>query len=207
MRVRASLTILLAALTTIAACEEDAVTPPPEKQPTWWLEPNSMNLGILVLDYLSYEFEGGRVDHYAPCDSCDRDSLPFEQIYEPPLDVGSVTFRYTETAETLLFASVIFMGNGTIKIPHEFLSPLEFRSVTTRPDSPLSVEYFDNVGRDEPSAEADTAWSRVRCLDVVKEFATLPYRVGIYWHNSGSGPTNPPPDSWVIFLYRGRLKP
>jgi hypothetical protein len=162
-----------------------------------------MNLGILVLDYLTYDFEGGRVDHYARCDSCDRDSLPFEQICEPPSDIGSVTFRYSETGDTLLYASVIWSGVGQIEYPREFLSPSSFTRVNELPDLPIRFEYFYNGSKTQPYAEAEAAWFRVRTLDVVRDFATSEYRVGIYWHNAVAAEAASEFDSWVIFLYRG----
>jgi hypothetical protein len=203
-RVKLSLVLVLAFLTCLTACEEEAVTPPTEKEPAWWLEPDSMNLGILVLDYLSYDLKGGRVDHYAPCDTCDRDSLPFEHIFEPPMDIGSVTFRYTETGETLLYASVIYIGNGYIEYPAEFLPPTEFKRVKATPDPPASFEYFQNGGKVAPFAEADTAWSRVWCTDLVESFALSSYRVGIYKHTARSGSPDPALDSWVVFVHQGR---
>jgi hypothetical protein len=205
IRVRFGLLVVLATLMCMTACEEDTVSPPPEEKPTWSLEPDSMNLGILVLDYLSYELKGGRVDHYALCDSCDRDSLPFEQIYEPPNDYGSVTFRYTETGDTLLYASVIWIGPGRIEYPRKFLPASIFTRVNDLPDAPLSIEYFYNSRKTQPFAEGEAAWFRVRTLDVVREFATSPYRVGVYWHIARDGEFVPELDSWVVFLYRGRL--
>lgn len=201
---RRTLAILFAVLLSITACEEDSVSPPPEERPAWWLEPDSMNLGILLLDYVTYDFEGGWVGHFAPCDTCDRDSLPFEHIFEPPLDVGSVTFRYTETAETLLYASVVYIGIGIIKTPGDFLPPSEFKRVPVSLEAPISIEYFSNGGRRAPYADADTAWSRVRCLDLVRDFASASYRVGIYRHNACSGSSEPALDTWVVFVYRGR---
>jgi len=202
---RRSLALILVLLVGMTACDEDSVCPPPDSKPGWWLDPDSMNLGILVLDYLSYEFEGGRVDHFVLCDTCDRDSLPFEQIYDPPSDEGSVTFRYTETADTLLYATVTNMGPGWIEYPRELLPPSDFTRVNGLPNPPLSIEYFYNNRKTPPYAEADAAWLRVRTLDVVSEFATSPYRVGIYWHNGWAGDDVLEMDSWVVFLYRGRL--
>jgi hypothetical protein len=201
-RILAVMLVLLAGLT---ACEEDSVSPPPDENPKWWLEPDSMNLGILVLDYLTYEFEGGRVDHFALCDTCDRDSLPLEQTYEPPNDVGNIVFRYSGTQDTVLHATEVWAGTGRIKYPREFLPPSDFARTVELPSPPLSIEYYHNSGKTELYAEADTAWFRVRGLDVVKEFATEPYRVGIYWHRARAAVWEPGSDSWVVFLYRGRI--
>jgi hypothetical protein len=197
---RRILALVFVLLISIMACEDDSVSPPPE--PTWWLEPDSVNIGILVLDYLTYEFEGGWVGHFSPCNSCGQDSLPFEQIYEPPLDLGSVTFRLKETGDTLLYASVVWMGPGRIEYPDEFLPPSDFHRLGRLPNAPLGIEYFYNDGKAQPYAEADSAWSSVRNLDIMGEFASLPYRVGVYWHGARYANPDPERDSWVIFIYR-----
>jgi hypothetical protein len=187
-----------------AGCEEDSVSPPPAKQRAWWLEPDSMNLGILVLDRATYDLEGGRIDHFALCDTCDRDSLPFEHFYRPPVDFGDVTFTYTHTGDTLLYATTIWAGQGHIEYPAKFLLPSEFEELPWRFAGPLSIEYFYNSGKTDPFAAADTAWSLVASLDIVGEFAKSEYRVGVYLHNSDATDPDPEPDSWVIFLYRGQ---
>lgn len=198
---RRILTVLFVLLISIVACEDDPVSPPPDEEPTWWLDPDSTNIGILVLDYLTYEFEGGWVGHFSPCNGCGQDSLPFEQIYEPPLDLGSVTFRYKETGDTLLYASIVWMADGRIIYPSELLPPNNFHPLGVMPDAPVGIEYFHNDGKTQPYAKADSAWSSMRNLDIVGEFASSRYRVGVYWY----GPTAPGEDferdRWVIFLY------
>jgi hypothetical protein len=207
MRARAAPVILLAALTVIAACEEDTVSPPAENNTTWWLEPDSTNLGILVLDYLSYDLEGGRLDHYAACDDCDRDSIPFQLIYRPPIDLGYITFVYTHTGDTVLHATTVWGGRGKIEFPDQFLPSSEFELLPWRFAAPMSVEYFVNSRKTDPFETADTAWSRVASLDIVGEFARSDYRVGIYHHGASHATYDPAYDSWVIFLYRGRSEP
>jgi hypothetical protein len=204
MGARVGLTILLIALVAIMACEDDTVSPPPKEKPSWWLEPDSMNLGILVLDYLTYEFIGGRVDHYALCDTCDRDSLPFEVIYNFPLDFGDITFRYTETGDTILYATTVWNGWGQIEYPGEFLPIRDFEWLPWRFAPPISIEYFNNEGKTTGWARADTAWSRAASMDVAAEFAKLDYRVGIYAYGAASAPAIPELNRWVLFLYRGR---
>jgi hypothetical protein len=201
-RILAVMLVLLAGLT---ACEEDSVSPPPGENPKWWLEPDSMNLGILVLDYLTYEFEGGRVDHFALCDTCDRDSLPFEVIYNPPVDFGDVTFRYTHTGDTILYATTVWNGWGEIEYPREFLPPSDFERLPWRFAPPLSFEYYNNTGKKDPFASADSAWSRIASMDIVGEFAKSDYRVGIYAYGAASAPAIPERNKWVIFLYKKRF--
>ena len=207
MGARVWLAILLVALVAIVACEDDTVSPPPEKKPSWWLEPDSMNLGILVLDQLTYEFLGGRVDHYDLCDGCDLDSLPFEVISNPPVDFGDVTFRYTHTGDTVLYATTVWNGWGEIQHPAEFLSPSEFEKLPWRFAPPGSVEYFYNDGKTAPFASGDSAWLRVASMDIVGEFAKTDYRVGIYAYAASHAVLYPQHDRWVIFLYRGHVGP
>jgi hypothetical protein len=202
---KTNLAILCVVMLGFFACEDESVSPRPEKQPTWWLEPDSMNLGILVLDYHSYEFIGGRVDHYALCDTCDRDSLPFQVIYNPPLDFGDITFKYTYTGDTLLYATTVWNGWGQIEYPPEFLPPSDFERLPWRFAPPISFEYYNNGGKRAPFASADTAWSRIASMDIVGEFARSDYRVGIYIYAAGSGVLYPTPDRWVVFLHRGRI--
>lgn len=205
MGLRRTLAILFAVLLSMTACEEDSVSPPPEDKPAWWLEPDSMNLGILVLDYVTYEFMGGRVDHFALCDTCDRDSLPLEVIYNPPVDFGDITFRYTHTGDTVLYATVVWNGWGTIEYPAEFLPPSEFERLPWIFAPPMSFEYYYNGGRTDPFEAADTAWSRVASLDIVGEFAKSDYRVGVYLHEASAGSPYRDEDHWVVYLYKKRL--
>jgi hypothetical protein len=198
--------LLVGLVVMVTACE-DAVSPPPNDEPTWSLEPDSMNLGILVLDYLTYEFIGGRVDHYAPCDTCDRNGLPFEVIYNPPVDYGDITFRYIHTGDTLLYATTVWNGWGQIEYPEELLGSSAFEWLAWRFAPPTSVQYYINSGEREPWADADTAWSRVAPMNVVGEFAKSNYRVGIFYYGAANMPM---PyalyyNRWVIFLYRARI--
>ncbi len=197
---------VLLAVALLAGCEDSVVQVVPPGPSPWVLEPDSMNLGILILDFLSYEFEGGRLDYFPPCDSCDLDSLPFDQIYNSPNDFGDITFKYTETGDTLLHATVIWGGSGRIVYPSEFAAPERFTRTSPPLQSPVSVEYFFNDAKTSPYAKADTAWQQVKTLDIVREFSRSEYRVGIYRHRAWSGGTYPTPDSWVIFLYKGRCQ-
>ncbi|MFQ5512773.1 MAG: hypothetical protein ACE5EO_13120 [Candidatus Krumholzibacteriia bacterium] len=197
---RAAVLAILLVVAVLGGCE-DAVVIPPGPSP-WVLKPDSMNLGILILDFLSYEFEGGRLDYFPPCDSCDVDSLPFEQIYNPPVDLGDITFRYTETGDTLLYATTIWGGSGRIVYPSEFLATERFIRTWPPLRPPVRMEYFFNDARTTRFARADTAWQHAKTLDVVREFSSAEYRVGVYLHGARSADPDPTLNSWVIFLYR-----
>jgi len=172
------LAIVLSLILSLAACDDDKLTLPIADRPVWSFEPDSMNIGILLIDYLTGDLLGGRVDHFAPCDSCDRDSLPVTVLYVPPMDIGSSTFIYTGTQDTLLYIQTNWSAPPEIRYP-QFLPPTAFQELPWRFAPPLKVEYFGGAGRTDPINNADIAWSHIESLDVVGEFAKSAYRVGI----------------------------
>ena len=204
------LTVCIVCLVGAAAfgCGDEATRPDAGGDDRWPIDPNSMNLAVLVSDYLTYEFEMGTLDCYPPCASCDEDSLPFDVIYHPPGDFGDITFRYTETGDTLFFGTIIWMGHGGIKYPSHFSDSDEFEKVPDLPEDPTSIEYF---GAYPPSyekafkAKADSAWQHVKTLDIVAEFAKAPYRLGIYMYPPVQGVFDPAAAKWIMFFYQGKI--
>jgi len=165
-----------------------------------------MNLAVLVSDYSTYEFEEGTLNYYPPCASCDQKGLPFDLIYNPPGDFGDIAFKYSENGDTLFYGTIVWMGHGAISYPTDFYDKSEFEWMSSRPNAPASIEYFDVFGSDRETfkAKADSAWQRVRSLDIVAEFAKTEYRVGIYMYPPSVGVFDPSVAKWVIFVYRGR---
>lgn len=191
----------------IFGCNSGTTSPGAGNNARWTLSPDSMNLAVLVSDYLSFEFEMGTLDYYPPCVSCDENGLPFNMIYHATGDFGDVTFEYTVTKDTLFYGTVIWMGHGAIGYPLEFHDAGEFERLADSPKDPLSVEYFweyPPTYEEEFKAKADTAWQHVKTLDIVAEFAKAEYRVGIYMYPPVQGVFDPNAAKWIIFLYRGR---
>jgi hypothetical protein len=163
-----------------------------------------MNIAILLVDDLTGDLLGGRVDHFAPCDRCDQDSLPVSVLYKPPMiDIGSSTFVYTGTGDTLLDIEVHYSSADRIKYP-QFLPPTVFRELPWRFAPPLGFEYFFVNGRTDAINNADIAWSHVSSLDIVGEFAKSEYRVGFVLLTVYDTETYEVFRCWVIFLSRGR---
>ena len=164
-----------------------------------------MNLAVLVADYESYEFEQGALNYYPPCVSCDVDSLPFAVDFVSPGDFGGITFTYTETADTLLHGTIIWLGRGALDRPDNFMPRGQFHTLQSAAADPVSVEYFNILpvlAAAEFEARADTAWSHVARLDIVHEFAARGYRAGFYLYAPAVGAFDPGEARWVIFLYR-----
>lgn len=164
-----------------------------------------MNLAVLELDYLTYAFQEGALNYYPRCGQCDLDSLPFEVEFVPPGDFGSIAFRYTETGDTLLFATIIWMGTGELTRPDNFLPPATFGELNTSAPNPIEREFFiydAPVDTLEFVSRADTAWAHVNRLDIAWDFATKDYRAGFYLYTPSVGVFDPAAARWIIFLYR-----
>jgi hypothetical protein len=164
-----------------------------------------MNLAVLVANYVTYEFDSGALNYYQQCNGCDADSLPFLVDIDPPGDFGSVAFTYTETGDTLLFGTIIWLGRGALTHPDNFLPSIEFGEEDGAADGPAVREYFDQrsfLDEAEFKARADTAWAFVKRLDIVWDFAAQDYRAGFYLYAPAVGPLVPAEARWIIFLYR-----
>ncbi len=83
------------------------------------INPDSLNLAVLVVDYDTYVFEGGNLNYYKKC-TCASDSLPFIPHYDPPGDFGGISFTINESGDTIFDATIIWMGTGQIYYPNSF---------------------------------------------------------------------------------------
>ncbi len=166
-----------------------------------------MNFAVLALDYLTYEFEEGALNYYPACNGCDNDSLPFDVVFNTPADFGDIAFRYTETGDSLLFGTIIWMGTGELTQPDNFLPAGGFGELSAAAGEPVRKEYFNiypPLNSAEFDARADTAWANVNRLDITWDFAMKDYRVGFYLYAPRVGVFDPGAAQWIVFLYRGK---
>ena len=174
-----------------------------------FIKEDSMNLAILVLDFLSYEFEEANISYYPLCDSCDLDSLPFVVKFTSPMDYGEILFKYSPNADTLFYASIWWMGMGEIYYPDQFLPSSEFEYQTSSISLPNHVQYFDYwlipgyCSEERFKEKADSAWMTIDSLLIVEEISQYTFRVGIYAYTPSVGMFDPYLAKWIIFLYYG----
>lgn len=196
-----------AMLLAVTGCGERIIEIVDDQDTTWPLRDDMMNLAVLLIDYLSYEFEEGNLSFYPPCESCDADSLPFWVVFNDTWDFADIAFLYTETGDTLFYATIIWDGQGEIHYPDEFLFGDSFKTKTLSLPEPVSLQYF-SMYPDMPEStfhqKADSAWTAVKSLDIVHDFAREDYRVGIYLYPPSVGVFLPQVAQWIIFLYRGK---
>ncbi len=178
-----------------------------EETTTWPLDADSMNLAILVVDYQTYTFEGGYFSRYPLCISCDQDSLPFVITKVPAADFGWVTIQYAPTGDTLLHATIVWMGEGQILFPDTLFPPEIFSAVPTMVAKPPAVQYLETLWLDSSAviAKTDSAWMAIQSLDITNDFDQHPFRVGFYFYAPALGAFDPNQAKWVLFLYRGKF--
>ena len=170
------------------------------------LNSDYLNFVTLIIDYDTYEFEGGNISYYQHCNNCTEDSIPFEILVNYPGDFGNITYRIQNTLDTMLFASIIWMGTGQIYHPEDFSFTFPFNTINNKVEKPDNIEYYDKYGSkvytDSTFIEsADAAWYIIDSLEITKLFSGNNYKVGIYLYPPSVGVFNPAAAKWVIFFY------
>lgn len=168
------------------------------------LKESFVNIATLIVDFDSYEFEGGDMSYYS-CASCPIDSIPFTIDYDSPGDFGGVTFKLSSQQDTVFHATIIWMGTGQIYYPDEFNLQAPFinsNTVINRPDD-LRYIYTDGNVITDPGLlnKADSAWSSIESLEITKLFAEQEYKSAIYLYPPTVGMFDATEAKWVIFLY------
>lgn len=186
-------------------CENNSTNPEDEYKYTWPIFSDSMNLTILIVDYQTYDLEGGNLLHYNLCIDSDSSSLPFLIEFDSPGDSGGIVFKYSQTNDTLFAASIWWMGLGEIIYPRYFLSPDSFRNINKSIQKPETSEYFDYwlfLSQATLEAKTDSVWKSIKFLDIVNDYGIKMFRVGFYLYTPSVGLFNPDPAKWIVFLYQ-----
>ena len=160
-----------------------------------------LNFATLIVDYDTYNFEGGNLSYYQICNSCTNDSLPFDIVFNPPGDFGDITYRIQTTFDTVFFGTIVWAGTGQMYYPNNFDLNYPFNTSDTLIEKPINIEYFGINGtkvNDDTSfiQKADSAWDKIDSLEITKLFAEKNYKAGIFLYAPTVGP-NPTKD----FIY------
>lgn len=167
------------------------------------INPDSLNLAVLIVDYDSLVFEGGNMSYYPKC-TCLVDSLPFVPHFVSPGDFGSIAFTLEHTGDTIFDATIVWMGTGGISFPTDFSLQWPFLYSDLVVPKP-QLGYFDWTGQitNDPVIiqKADSAWDVVDSLIITSFFADYTYKAGIYLYPPTVGMFDPSVAKWVVFLY------
>jgi len=174
------------------------------------IKEDSMNFAILMVDFLTYAFEAGSISYYARCpDNCDIDSLPISMYFDSFWDDARVYFYYKYDSSLLFGAWIKWMGTGWIFYPTNFHHQYMFSYSEESVSLPEDAEYYNTTiaGNfctwEEYVIRAQKAWNSVDSLDITRQFAARPFRVGLYAYSRTEGLFDPVDADWMIFLYRG----
>jgi len=157
---------------------------------------------MLLFDYTSGDFEGGYFKELASCESCTGDTIPVDKLYQPPVDFGYVGYKYK--ADTLFFATIIWMGTGEISIPATMMEAEKFDQDKSVSNDPLSVEYYHDGYLIEAESYASVVgpiWETARKIDLTSAFSQGDYRIAYYLYPPTVGTFDPSKAKWVLFLY------
>ena len=176
-------------------------------QPLFDLPDDSASFGMLICDYETSEFEEGIVLNVPLCAGCDLIGFPFDIFYQSPGDFGWIQFNYTETNDTIFYATIVWMGQGSITYPTNFLPADSFSVEAGNASDPDSIYYWsswgDTIIEDETFLQsAAAAYENIRQLSVVHQFADYPYKIIAFMYTPTVGATDLTVAKWIFFLYR-----
>jgi len=176
-------------------------------QPLFDLPDDSASFGMLICDYETSEFEEGIVLDVPLCAGCDLIGFPFDIFYQSPGDFGWIQFNYTETNDTIFYATIVWMGQGSITYPTNFLPADSFSVEAGNASDPDSIYYWsswgDTIIEDETFLQsAAAAYENIRQLSVVHQFADYPYKIIAFMYTPTVGATDLTVAKWIFFLYR-----
>lgn len=179
-------------------------------QINWELDYESANFAFLVVDFNTYDFEGGYFTKFDYYPGYDIAGIPFSIVYNPPIDSGDILFTYSATNDTIFAASIWWMGQGQILFPDSIDDASLFTYDSTIMINPFTIAYLNYVGEIEDSVfrqKADSAWLSVIKLLILKSFNAQGsvFRVGLYLYAPAVGMFVPEVAKWIVFLYRGQL--
>lgn len=175
-------------------------------QPDTLINSEYLNFAVLVVDYDTYDFEGGNLSYYQNCDNCTEDSIPFEIEVIYPGDFGGITYNIQHTLETVFDATIIWMGTGQIVHPENFSLSYPFNTINNLVEKPKHIEYYDKYGTKVYTDSifikaADSAWQKIESLEITKIFSENNFKVGIYLYPPYVGIFSPEAAKWIIFFY------
>lgn len=171
----------------------------------WYISADSLNLVILSVDFLSYSFEGASLEYYPMYSQSPMDSFTFVFERVPyPGEWGSFeTFLHLESLDTFFCGLSIWEGPGRIIYPKMFTSPGNFNRTNEYVPPPASKIYIIEttyLQHDVFKMKADSAWSSVHSLDVVKGFSNGDYHIAAYLFTPDVGGVDPYKARWIIFM-------
>jgi hypothetical protein len=184
---------------------------------------NKANFATLILNYKSFEFEGGNLSGY-DCIDCKNDSMPVICFSSRDgSDLNYLGFYLISTSQNIFYSSIIWMGVGTISTPENFTKSGLFEKGSTKAQKPESFRFvnpFMNVyfpigisqnlssmelNNDFASLKKDSIWGKIDSLNIFSLFAGKNYHAITFPYYSARGFSDVqdqiPFYKWIVLLY------
>ena len=161
-------------------------------------DPESTNVLMLVSDYTTNTFEGGKAFQFE--DSPKEFTLKTE--YKEPGDFGYIKLYYSEINQLLFHGEIIWMGSGKILFPEKLTPAKDFEFVTTK-DLVSPKNGFECIHRAiDQTVEMGQVWKSVQGLVKARAYlsANPEQKVKYFLYTPSVGVGNPEEWKWVFFL-------
>ena len=152
-------------------------------QINWELDYESANFAFLVVDFNTYNFEGGYFTKFNYYPGFDTTGIPFTIVYNAPMDSGDILFAYSATNDTIFSASIWWAGRGQILFPDSIDDASLFTYDSSIIINPFTIEYLkymDEIDESEFQQKADSAWLSVKkllILDIILQEILIYYTI------------------------------
>ncbi len=168
------------------------------------IHPGQVTIATLVIDYQTYNFDGGNISYY-DCPSCSNDTFPLQSEYVNPSDFGYMKFKLDPSLDVIFNGSIVWAGEGGIFYPTTFGSNLPFANSSTNITTPNDFLILDYDGSpmqgQNPVNDALLSWNAIRYLEITKVFSSLGFKSAVYFYAPAVGAFYAGPAKYIIFLY------
>jgi len=165
------------------------------------LQVTSPMLVLLKVDYLTHQFEGGKVYTF-PNSNTVIDSIPINVIYQNPTDFGHITLKYAPTSDTIFDGGIIWMGKGEIRYPvFEPVSAFSSGTWTSTPPDIATVQTIPADWRPFADSTIKQAWSGIERLHITGQMSASNAKTGLFLYMPSVGVGNPADWDFIWMLY------
>ena len=164
-----------------------------------------VNLATLVLDFQTYQFEGGHMAYYQ-CPDCATDSMQYFVDYLPAGDFGGISFTLNQEQDTFFDATIVWAGMGGINYPTNYSLSAPFIYESNAVPEPGNIKYLGINGEKIDEGDwlfelKDEVWPAVDSLSITNLFAEEDYKAVVYFYPPSVGVLDPSVAKWIVFLY------
>ncbi len=181
------------------SCSKKQIPKPDEPIKTPTVVTPSDKIQLLVVDFTTYNFEGGKEITLSKS-GITNDTIPVTVNYKPPGDFGNIQLFHKISNDLLFDGSIIWMGRGKIKFPSAFDTSTTFirmGSALAQPDSSRFQKiFYENF----QTVNATAIWNAINKLKVTQDYNQFNKRIGLFLYTPSVGIGNPLEWDWIVFL-------